>query len=509
MILNRLGLNDLVEPINRNLEFQLQDPFLLYRNDQGSLNSCTEPEQLTPVAMGLVGGIYGIWFYDKDECARIGQLMNSLVQVATGIDPGQIKDTLGGGRQRRASESDTLAERLNDVKPLQQARLAPTAGAGPGKAGPGFGPSLQQKNVDILQILSRAQDEYDKSKGGAVTKKSEPKPMIDNPNASATKSTSLPKPVPVKVNTNEVLRDSGDATDPDTPSTQISLETLFRRVSLHQDVSGDASRNPKLQQPVPPQATGSTTSQMPPLLQRLMSTTVEEIEREQRGEAPREGRSKPSGGQEIKQSQSRNHATAAKLAASQQKDTSPVVLPLATQVQKSITDSCRGDPFINGDSVKPPCDQLVPYSLPVLQLPRNTETSGQHLIQRGNVTSEPVVGMATPLANRILPPPLAKTGSTSGLITPQALCQTAGQLTGHPGVSTSHTVSSQLSNAASVLLSPMVFQSASAQRVTPPLAPTHPINLPQHTGNVSPLPESFAAPWVLPNFREVSCDLSH
>ena len=82
--------------------------------------------------------------------------------MATGIDPGQIKDTLGGGRQRRASESDTLAERLNDVKPLQQARLASTAGAGPVKAGPGFGPSLQQKNVDILQILSRAQDEYDK-----------------------------------------------------------------------------------------------------------------------------------------------------------------------------------------------------------------------------------------------------------------------------------------------------------------------------------------------------------
>ena len=94
--------------------------------------------------------------------------------MATGIDPGQVKDTLGGGRQRRASESDTLAERLNDVKPLQQARVAPTAGAGPtvgvgpnagagpGKAGPGIGSALQQKNVDILQILSRAQHEYDK-----------------------------------------------------------------------------------------------------------------------------------------------------------------------------------------------------------------------------------------------------------------------------------------------------------------------------------------------------------
>lgn len=35
MIINRLHLNDLIEPINKNLEFQLQDPFLLYRNEKG------------------------------------------------------------------------------------------------------------------------------------------------------------------------------------------------------------------------------------------------------------------------------------------------------------------------------------------------------------------------------------------------------------------------------------------------------------------------------------------
>ena len=37
LILNRLGLNDLTEPLNKNLEFQLQDPFLLYRNGTGEL----------------------------------------------------------------------------------------------------------------------------------------------------------------------------------------------------------------------------------------------------------------------------------------------------------------------------------------------------------------------------------------------------------------------------------------------------------------------------------------
>jgi len=35
MIINRLGLNDLIEPINKKLEFQLQDPFLLYRTAKG------------------------------------------------------------------------------------------------------------------------------------------------------------------------------------------------------------------------------------------------------------------------------------------------------------------------------------------------------------------------------------------------------------------------------------------------------------------------------------------
>ncbi len=79
------------------------------------------------------GSIFGIWFYDKDECARIGQLMNSLVQVTL-----DSKKDNGSGRQRRASESDTL---------LDTQRPAAVGARG---------------NVDILQMLSKAQDEYDK-----------------------------------------------------------------------------------------------------------------------------------------------------------------------------------------------------------------------------------------------------------------------------------------------------------------------------------------------------------
>jgi len=39
MIINRLGLNDLIEPINKKLEFQLQDPFLLYRTAKGEIHN--------------------------------------------------------------------------------------------------------------------------------------------------------------------------------------------------------------------------------------------------------------------------------------------------------------------------------------------------------------------------------------------------------------------------------------------------------------------------------------
>ncbi|ESO89821.1 hypothetical protein LOTGIDRAFT_77631, partial [Lottia gigantea] len=55
MILNRLGLQNLIEPFTKTLEFQVQEPFLLYRNDKH---------------------IFGIWFYEKNECSRLGLLMN-------------------------------------------------------------------------------------------------------------------------------------------------------------------------------------------------------------------------------------------------------------------------------------------------------------------------------------------------------------------------------------------------------------------------------------------------
>ena len=52
--MNRLGLHDLIEPINKNLEFQLQDPFLLYRNGKGK-QPTTMPDCQIYISSGWLG----------------------------------------------------------------------------------------------------------------------------------------------------------------------------------------------------------------------------------------------------------------------------------------------------------------------------------------------------------------------------------------------------------------------------------------------------------------------
>ncbi|XP_028970333.2 mRNA-decapping enzyme 1B isoform X2 [Esox lucius] len=131
-IMNRLSMENLTEPITKDLDFQLQDPFLLYRNARS---------------------IYGIWFYDKVDCQRIAELMKNLTKQ----------------EQALAQQSRSGWESPGDLEAAED----------PGKT----------RGVDILQMLTKARDEYDK--GG----KPEPKEigrsvLQDNPN--------LIKPIPVK-----------------------------------------------------------------------------------------------------------------------------------------------------------------------------------------------------------------------------------------------------------------------------------------------------------------------
>lgn len=103
VIMNRLNTNNLIEPVSKGIELQLKEPFLLYRNAK-----CR---------------IYGIWFYDKDECVRVATKLNSIV-----------KDSI---------------KAPND---MSQNPVYPPA-------------AKPSSSVDIFSMLSKAQDDFNSNKG--------------------------------------------------------------------------------------------------------------------------------------------------------------------------------------------------------------------------------------------------------------------------------------------------------------------------------------------------------
>ncbi|XP_075408369.1 mRNA-decapping enzyme 1B [Tenrec ecaudatus] len=182
-IMNRLSMENRTEPITKDLDFQLQDPFLLYRNARLS--------------------IYGIWFYDKEECQRIAELMKNLTHYE------QVKAHQGAG-----------------------------AGIAPMILSSGEG-----QEVDILRMLTKAKDEYTKCKTC-----SEPKQMTgssaiyDNPN--------LIKPIPVKPSENQQQRQPQPSQTLNPERQHLSLTALFGKPdkATCQEVLGPPPTAHQLQQ---------------------------------------------------------------------------------------------------------------------------------------------------------------------------------------------------------------------------------------------------------------------
>ncbi|XP_028046858.1 mRNA-decapping enzyme 1A isoform X2 [Monomorium pharaonis] len=206
LIMNRLNTNNLVEPVAPGLDLQLQEPFLLYRNSR-----CN---------------IYGIWFYEKEECVRIANMLNKLLKECE--------------ENRRISN-----------KPLLKAKK--TSG-------------LNINNVDIFSMLSKAQEDFNTSRGSGgggnshniVTGSKSPlvTPMTDN--------ISGPLTAPL---------------GPDVTSQSVMDFFAKAKVNTGHFKAGD--------QPTP----GSTVVvESKPLLARLMSHpaahTLEHIEKQQRSVTP-------------------------------------------------------------------------------------------------------------------------------------------------------------------------------------------------------------------------------
>jgi len=109
-IMNRLNMDNLVEPVTKELDFQLQTPFLLYRNHTGS--------------------IYGIWFYEQAECEEVGKKIEELVKEVEelSIQPSQQKISQGSGKGggklgqlfSKASSSQVEKETSEPPQPVEQ-----------------------------------------------------------------------------------------------------------------------------------------------------------------------------------------------------------------------------------------------------------------------------------------------------------------------------------------------------------------------------------------------------
>ncbi|XP_067930211.1 mRNA-decapping enzyme 1A-like [Watersipora subatra] len=182
MILNRLGTENFVEPIRANLEFQRHEPFLLYKN---------------------LKFIYGIWFYDTSEFAKICHLLEKLVNEMKGC-----------------SESLADAELVASVE----------------------GNGVARDNSNILDMLSKAQSDYDK--------KSEPPSVTSLPNIAK-----------------EVIKPQ--AVKPEERGESIDINELFKTASL--SYKEQSSKAPSSVQP-----TGHAFHRPPP----TQAQTVAELEME-------------------------------------------------------------------------------------------------------------------------------------------------------------------------------------------------------------------------------------
>ncbi|NWW36037.1 DCP1B enzyme, partial [Panurus biarmicus] len=180
-IMNRLSMENRTEPITKDLDFQLQDPFLLYRNARLS--------------------IYGIWFYDKEECQRIAELMKNLTQQE------QFKAQQGTG---------------TGVSPMIMN-------------------SANNKEVDILRMLTKAKDEYTKCKTCSEPKQiTSSSAIYNNPN--------LIKPIPVKPSENQHQRISQQSKSVDPEPQHLSLTALFGK---QDKAEGSEAPNKQHQENVP------------------------------------------------------------------------------------------------------------------------------------------------------------------------------------------------------------------------------------------------------------------
>lgn len=89
LIMNRLNTNNLVEPIVKDLDWQMQAPFLLYRNPRNN--------------------IFGIWFYNRDDCVKTTFLLENIMESLN-------NNQLEKNKPRKASGDADIFSMLSKAK---------------------------------------------------------------------------------------------------------------------------------------------------------------------------------------------------------------------------------------------------------------------------------------------------------------------------------------------------------------------------------------------------------
>ncbi|XP_039266179.2 uncharacterized protein LOC120341677 [Styela clava] len=192
-ILNRLSMENLTEPLTSELEFQTQNPFLLYRNAK------------------LL--IYGIWFYDQDDCKRIGELLAKLCRESShplANDTkaqkinifGKLDNSILGNKESVPKSNSPTSNSVNSI--------SPGSSVGGGQRPPSNNEeadsesedkevqqSTNKGSINIMDLLYKAQDKYEKEK------RNTPDPVVDGAQNGMLISPTdaempLVKPVPIK-----------------------------------------------------------------------------------------------------------------------------------------------------------------------------------------------------------------------------------------------------------------------------------------------------------------------
>lgn len=163
VVMNTLALHLFLQPITADLEFQDRNPFLLYKSNND---------------------IFGIWFIDRDDCDRVKtsimgltenardrkakreQSKNQLQEIPRLVTPTALLDT--------ASHSSPIVNNNAYEKLFAFHKSSQQAASEPAE-------SNDKKKCDIMQMLNKAQVEYNQLKAVNLVSQApvSPKPILD------------------------------------------------------------------------------------------------------------------------------------------------------------------------------------------------------------------------------------------------------------------------------------------------------------------------------------------